>query len=143
MSTDDFPVPDRQTELADAALDWLNSTFARTVALKLTPVLLPVLGAAAVWVQDAIGIDMDPAVAAAYVVSVVVGLAAVVTVYVRNHGRGAALLGQASLELEKLYEAGNRELDLASSAPSARGELTTFQGSGDNPTTPPGLGPRA
>jgi hypothetical protein len=98
--------PDRGTELQDAALDWVNSTFARTVALKLTPILLPILGAAAFWLEDTIGIGMDPAVAAAFVVSVVIGLAGVVTAYVFNHGRGAAVIGQSALELEKLYEAG-------------------------------------
>lgn len=109
-TTDAIAPPDRAAELSDAALDWLNSTFARTVALKLTPVLLPLLGALCVWGQDAIGIDMDPAVAAAFVVSVVLGAAAAIVTYVRNHGRGAALLGQALLELEQLYEAGRGEL---------------------------------
>jgi hypothetical protein len=137
--TEDFPAPDRQTELSDAALDWLNSTFARTVALKLTPVLLPVLGAIAVWLQDAIGINMDPAVAAAFVVSVVIGTAATIVVYVRNHGRGAAMLGQASLELEKLYEAGNVELARADSATTVNVHGGGFD---SDPTTPPGLSDR-
>lgn len=107
---DPIPTPDRVTELSDTALDWLQSTFARTVALKLTPVLLPVLGALSVWLQNVIGIDMNPTVAAAFVVSVVVGAAAAIVAYVHNHGKGAALLGQSILELEKLYEAGRGEL---------------------------------
>jgi hypothetical protein len=113
------PVPDRATELADVALDWINSNVARNVALKLTPLLLPVLGGAAVWLQDALGINMDPAEATAFVVAVVLGAAATATTWVRNHGRGAAQLAQAMLELEKLYEAGRQELALVSSFPKA------------------------
>lgn len=119
----DFPAPDRATELTDSALDWLRSTFARTVALRLTPVLLPVLGAVSLWLQDAVGINMDPTVAAAFVIAVIFGTAGPISMYVRNHGRGAALLGQSALELEKLYEAGRGELDRAGVA-GARAEET-------------------
>lgn len=124
--------PDRQAELTDTALDWINSTFARTVALKLTPILLPVLGVLTAWLQDAIGFNFDPAVVAALVVSVVVGTAATIVTYVRNHGKGAALLGEALLELEKLYEAGNQELAASTRAGGAIA-------AGDSPSTPVGL----
>lgn len=123
--------PNRDTELVDQALDWVQSTFARTVALKLTPVLLPVLGGASFWLQDAVGIDMDPAVAAAFVIAVVVGAAGVVLTYVRNHGRGAAeVLQMAIAQTISLSHTGQAEIDEATG--------TTYSG-GDLPTIPPGI----
>jgi hypothetical protein len=106
-----IPPPARAAELSDAALDWLHSTFARKVALYLAPVLLPVIGALAFWLEDKVGIDMDPAEATGFVVAVVLGLAGVLIAFVLNHGKGAAQLGMGALEIEKLFEAGRGALE--------------------------------
>jgi hypothetical protein len=60
-------------DVIDAAL---RSTISRVVA-ALTPVIAAALGALFYWLQDAVGIDLqvDPAVAAAYVGTVVLGFA--------------------------------------------------------------------
>jgi hypothetical protein len=141
--SDSTPIPDRETELTDAALDWLNSDFARKVALMLTPVLLPVLGALAFWLEDSIGIDMDPAEATGFVVAVVLGAAAVIYAFVVNHGKGAAQLGQSALELASLYEAGRSELAKDEAAGTAIGDegSTYYYGPGselgERPDTAP------
>lgn len=107
----DVEPPARANELMDLAIDWLHSKLGRTVALILTPVLLPIVGAFTFWLQDKLGINMDPAEATAYIIAVVIGAAGVVFAWVRNHGQGAARLGQAALELEQLYKAGREELE--------------------------------
>jgi hypothetical protein len=103
----------RSAELSDEAFAWVQSKLARDITLKLTPVLLPIAGALAYWLQDAIGIDMQPAAATGYVVTVVVGVAALLVTFVRNHGEGAARLGEVLLELERVREAGRQAQEQA------------------------------
>lgn len=124
---DDPPPPDRASELTDEAIAWLHSPQARIVALYLTPVLLPVVGAVAFWLQNKVGIDMDPAEATSFIVAVILGAAAVIFAWVKNHGEGAAKLGEAALELERLYQAGRDEMARQEAADElVHGPETTF-----------------
>jgi hypothetical protein len=72
-------------------LDTLQSNIGRYVAFVLTPILLPLVGATAVWAQDKIGLDIQayggvPAVVG-FIVSVVAGTAAVLLTWLRNRGK--------------------------------------------------------
>jgi hypothetical protein len=64
----------------------LDNYIGRIVAFVLTPILLPLMGALAFWLQDVAGVDMDPEVATGFVVSVVVGLALAVWQWLKNRG---------------------------------------------------------
>jgi len=109
---------DREQEILDRALDWVESTLARKVALYLPTILLPLATAGAYWLQDAIGIDMDPAVAVAFVVSIAVGIIALGATWVRNHGRGAAEVLQQVLAQVLFVRESGRQLE-DPGAPSA------------------------
>lgn len=81
----------------------LESKIARYVALILTPILLPLIGAAAIWLEKNIGVHVDPVVATGYVVTVVGGVA--LAIYKWLEGRAhfeqqalnATLYSQAAL----------------------------------------------
>lgn len=94
-----MPDPDPVVSNVD---DAVTSQIGRVVAFVVTPVLLPVLGALAVWLQDKVGINMDPAVLVGFVVSVVAGTAALAYKWLHNRGEYEKVV----LELHKLYEAG-------------------------------------
>jgi cell division inhibitor SulA len=66
----------------------LQSNVGRYVAFILTPILLPLVGAAAYWLQNVVGIDMQDHVAAvtAFIVATVGGLAGVIITWLRNRG---------------------------------------------------------
>ena len=103
-SYDEIPVPDRSQELDDLALDWLQTNVLKLIVTRLVPLIV---GSATValllaWLQDTIGLDVDPAVVTGFVVTVVGGIVAVVFSYVRNHGNGAAAVGTALIEMEKM-----------------------------------------
>lgn len=55
----------------------IEKSIAAKVTTAVVAVLTPVIGALAFWLQDKLGIDMDPAAAAAFVGSVVAGVALV------------------------------------------------------------------
>jgi hypothetical protein len=104
----------------------VQSNVGRVVAFVFTPILLPVVGGLAFWLQKVIGIHMDPAEATGYIVAIVAG--AGLTAYKWVHNRGE--FEKAALEVHKLYEAG-REL-VAQDQAAADPEV-------DVPTVPPGL----
>jgi hypothetical protein len=113
---------DREGEATDLALDWIHSTFARTVALKIIPLLLPTIGIVLAWLQDAIGLDIDPTVVATVLGSALIGAAGIVLQWVRNHGRGATQLSEALLHLQAMRAEGERHYQQAATT----GPETTF-----------------
>jgi hypothetical protein len=132
LPPDDSPVPDRSQELVDYALDWMQSSAIKVMSTKLLPLILGsgVAASALAWLQDEVGINLNPTAVAALVGSIVVGAIVMAFAYVRNHGRGASALGVALVELEKLREAGRQyqpELPLTTAAPE------------DVPPLPPGI----
>jgi hypothetical protein len=99
----------RENELADAALKWVQTNVLRLVALRVVPLIVGTgtFNAVLIWAQAEIGLGLDPAEVAAWIGTTMAGVVATAFAYVRNHGQGAALLGRALLELEKLRQAGN------------------------------------
>ena len=88
---------------ADLALDWAQSTLARTVALKIVPWMLPTIGLLLAWLQDAIGLNLDPEVVATAVGAGMIGAAGVVLQWVRNHGKGSAELAETLLMTSPIH----------------------------------------
>jgi len=90
-------------ELVDKAL---SSQISRVVTL-LTPLLAGVLGVALYWVQDAIGIDLqvDPAVAASFIGTIVLGAALTGLKWLP----GRASFEKAALEMATLHHAGQAQ----------------------------------
>lgn len=125
----DSETPDRSQELVDYALDWMQSSAIKAIGAKLLPMILAsgALATALAWFQDVIGIDLNPAAVTGLIGTVVAGAVVMAFAYVRNHGRGAAQLGTALVELEKLKTAGEQYFD-PSLAPT-------------DPTVPPGIEP--
>lgn len=96
------PVEDQFQQL----LDSLQSNIGRYVAFILTPLLLPLVGAGALWLQNQIGFDIQsiggtPAVVG-FIVSTVGGLAAVLVTWLRNRGNHE----KAAVEALTLLKAG-------------------------------------
>jgi hypothetical protein len=81
-------VPSPVEDAWSQVMDLLQSNIGRWVTFILTPILLPLVGAAAYWLQDVVGVNLkaDPAVVTAYIVAVVGGLAAMVVTWLRNRG---------------------------------------------------------
>lgn len=136
----DTTPPDRSQELTDYALDWMQSSAIKVMSTKLLPLILGSGAAAAAlaWVQDAIGIDLNGNAVAALVGTIVVGAIVMAFAYVRNHGRGAAQLGVALVELEKLKSAGQQYYD-----PALDPGVVTPDDSTIEPVVPPGIDPGA
>lgn len=103
--------PEKQDEAFDLAIDWLRSTAARTIALRVVPVLMPTVGIFLAWLQDAIGLDLDPTVVATVLGSALIGASSVILTWVRNHGRGARDIAVTLLETHDTYEYGRRTYD--------------------------------
>jgi len=125
--------PDRSQDLVDYALDWMQSSAIKVIGAKLLPMIVAsgALASGLAWVQDAIGIDLQPAAVASLIGTIVIGAVVMAFAYVRNHGRGASQLGTALLELEKLKVAGEQYYD-PSKAPDDAPE---------EPVVPPGIEP--
>ncbi|HEY3020989.1 MAG TPA: hypothetical protein VGJ32_12400 [Solirubrobacteraceae bacterium] len=89
-------------EIIDQAL---RSTIGRVVA-ALTPVLAAAIGAAALWLQNVIGIDLqvDPAVAAAFIGSIILGGCLLGLKWLE----GRASFEKIAMEILAAYEAGNQ-----------------------------------
>lgn len=128
--------PDRSQELTDYALDWMQSSAIKVMSTKLLPLILGsgVAATALAWLQDTVGIDLNRNAVAALVGSIVIGAIVMAFAYIRNHGRGAAQLGVALVELEKLREAGLQYQPTAELPP---GDTPV------EPTVPPGIEPGA
>jgi uncharacterized membrane protein YeaQ/YmgE (transglycosylase-associated protein family) len=94
-------------------LDSLQSNIGRYVAFLLTPLLLPLVGAAAFWLQDALGVDMDPVAVTGFLVAVVGGLAAVLVTWLRNRGGHE----RAAAETLALLKAGQDAVAAGASQP--------------------------
>jgi hypothetical protein len=127
-----IPEPNREAELVDGVLDWLQTNVLKLIFTRVIPAIMAsgVMLAVLAWLQDAIGLDLDPAIVATWVGVVMAGVITTLFAYVRNHG-GAAHIGATLLELLKLREAAGVGLPpgLEEAAPV-------------DPTQPPGLSPR-
>lgn len=103
------PLQQRQSEdLTDSALNWLQTNVQKIILGRLVPLIV---GTSAVtiglaWLQDAIGIDLNPADVTAFIATTILGVSSLAFQYVRNHGHGQAHLGGILLELEKIQQAG-------------------------------------
>lgn len=128
------PDRDRADELADAALDWVQTNVLRLVATKVVPLILSAgaLNVALAWLQAELGLGLDPAEVATFIGSTMAGVVAVAFGYVRNHGQGAAIVGRALLEVEKLKQIGAQQPYFGGSQ---------LQEAPHEPTAPPGLQP--
>lgn len=82
--------------------DVVKSQISRIVAFVLTPILLPVAGVVADWVQDVLGLNLNGADLTAYVVAVVAGLALVIWQWLR----GRAEWEKAIALTKQLHDAG-------------------------------------
>lgn len=80
----------------------ISSNIGRIVAFVLTPILLPVIGAIAYWLQDKLGVNLDPQEAVAYIVTVVGGVAAVIFKWLSNRGEWETTIAT----IEQLHAAG-------------------------------------
>lgn len=116
----------RDQELADLALNWLQTNVLRLIAVRVIPLIMAsgVVTGGLAWLQDAVGIDLDPAVLTAYVVATMAGVVAVAFAYVKNHG-GAAYIGAALLELAKVQEAGKAGPPVFNLTPGTGADLPT------------------
>lgn len=89
-----------------ALLDSLQSNVGRYVAFVLTPILLPVTGAVALWAQDKIGVDVQQyggvAAVVGFEVTVVGGAAGALITWLRNRGNHE----RAAVETLTLLKAG-------------------------------------
>jgi hypothetical protein len=101
-------------------MDWqdtfeqvMTSTIGRLVAAG-PALLLPVFGAVSFWLQDKLGINMDPAVAVAFVTTIVTGAALLAWKWLDNRGKFERIV----TEMHKLYEAG-KELQQPEQPPVA------------------------
>lgn len=97
------PTTEREQELIDGTLDWLQVNVLKLIALRVVPLIVTsgVVTASLAWSQKAIGMNLPPAVVASFVLSVMSGVVLTAFAYVRNHA-GAAHLGKAVLELLSL-----------------------------------------
>jgi hypothetical protein len=84
----------------------VTSSIGRAVAFVLTPILLPVMGGLSFWLQDKVGIDMDPAIATGFVVSIVAGIALAGYKWLHNRGE----YERAVIELNRLHQAGQQAI---------------------------------
>jgi len=127
----DPPAPDRETEMVDMVLDWLQVNVLKLIALRVVPLVMAsgVAVGALAWLQDVAGLNLDPLVVTGFVVSVMSGVVGIAFAYVKNHG-GAAALGGVLLELLKLKEIGK-----ATQPPGFSDVLV----GDDDPTVPPGI----
>lgn len=124
--------PNREGEIVDMVLDWLQTNVLKIVVVKIIPLIMAsgvVVGVLA-WAQNALGLDLDPAVVTAFVVTTMSGVIAAAFAYVKNHG-GAAHVGGILLELVKL-----RELGQAQGLPPGDDVPPPSDG---EPTVPPGI----
>jgi hypothetical protein len=127
--------PDRSQELVDYALDWMQSSAIKVIGAKLLPLILGsgALATGLAWLQDAIGIDLSPAAVTGLIGTIIAGAVVMAFAYVRNHGRGAAQLGTALVELQKLREAGQQYFDPSTTSIPEPGEGYR------EPSVPPGI----
>lgn len=109
-------MPNDQGNFLDTVNDVVTSQIGRVVTFVVTPILLPVVGALAFWLQNKIGIDMNPTEATAYIAAIVTGGAGVIWKWLHNRGE----YERSVIELHKLYEAGNQLVQQAPIDPTAR-----------------------
>lgn len=85
----DIQVPGGVDDAVNELLKSLQSNIGRWVTFAITPILLPVVGAVAFWLQDKLGIDLqaDPAAVTAYIATTVGGVAVVLVTWLRNRGK--------------------------------------------------------
>lgn len=79
----------------------LESNIGRIVAGLVLPLLLPITGAFAAWLQDAAGVDLDGAALASYVAAVVVGVALAGYKWLANRGEFEQAVVQTTLWQEE------------------------------------------
>jgi len=120
----------REAELVEQVLSWLQTNVLQLIITRIVPLIMAsgVVLAGLAWLQDEIGIDLDPAAVATFIGTTMAAVVAAVFAYVRNHG-GAAQMGSVLLQILELKKQGEADLARMSSAKVP-----------DGPTVPPGLG---
>lgn len=122
------PAPPNTQDVFQGLLDSLQSNVGRYVTFVLTPLLLPLVGAGGLWLQDKIGFDIQTVGGVAgvvgFVVSVVGGTAAAIVTWLRNRGNHE----KAAVEAVTVLKAGE---DAVASAVGGPGY--TLSGSGGTP----------
>lgn len=83
------------------------------VAVAVVSLAAPVIAVVAVWAQDKLGIDLDPAAVASLVGTVIAGTAALGYKWLSNRGQ----YERTVLELEKLYAEGQKYMVGSGEAP--------------------------
>lgn len=83
---------------------FIESYIGRIVAFVLTPILLPVVTAGAVWGQNVLGVDLHGDQLTAFIVTTVTGFALVVYRWLANRGEWEKVVKY----VEGLYEAGKQ-----------------------------------
>lgn len=87
-------------------VDLCNNYISRIVAFVLTPILLPVAAAAANWIQDVLGLDLDGTKLTAFVVAVVIGSALTAFQWLRGRVKWEVALA----ELTHLKDLGDKQI---------------------------------
>jgi hypothetical protein len=85
--------------------DVIRSNIGRVVAFVVTPILLPVVGAFAVWLQDVAGINLNPTETTAYIAAVVAGVGLVAYKWLANRGEWE----RAVVTVKELHDMGEAE----------------------------------
>lgn len=125
--------------MMDEVQNALESQISRIVA-ALTPVLAGLIGALLLWLQNVLGIDLqvDPAVAAAFVGTIILGGCLTGLQWLR----GRALYESTALRVAALHAAGASAMDefetVDPNDPDGEGTKDVM-GPGDEPVVPPGL----
>lgn len=93
--------------LAEQALDWLQVNVLKLLATRVIPLVIAsgVVTGGLAWLEEKIGVNLPPATLATICFTMLAGVVATATAYVKNHS-GAAKLGAALLELKKVQSAG-------------------------------------
>lgn len=82
--------------------DVISSNIGRVVTFVVTPILLPIVALGSVWLQDNLGINLDPTETVAYIGTVVSGLSLVIFKWLSNRGEWEKTVAT----IEKLHEEG-------------------------------------
>jgi uncharacterized membrane protein YeaQ/YmgE (transglycosylase-associated protein family) len=116
----------------------ITSYIGRIVAFVLTPLLLPITAVVANWLQDALGVNLNGGALAAFLVSVVVGVALAIWQWLRGRVQWERL----ATELVHLRETGDSAIASGTTIPGANVHLThgtsTFVGERASDPPPPG-----
>lgn len=118
-------------EALNGLLDALQSNIGRIVAFVLTPILVPVVTALAVWLQNIVGVDLQSHTAAlvAYIVGVAGAQAGSIIVWLRNRGHFEV----AAVEHAAAIKTGEDAIAVSAARGEARGSAASGGVSGVSP----------